>query len=96
MNKYLEKIAGLLSREDKQDLENTAGIMGIGTITGAVGNHINQHLGLGSEAAHAVKPKFFSKGNLAAAGVLGVLGGVGDYAALKMHRKIEKEQKERL
>ena len=96
MNPYLLKISKFLDEQDRSDLKNTAGIMGAGFVTGHVGNQLNERLGfMKSEAGHAGEGFFKSLGNkknLAAAGVLGIAGGVGDYAALKMHRRIEKSE----
>jgi hypothetical protein len=92
MNKYLNKVAQLLSHENKEDLKNTAGIMAMGTVMGGAANHLNQKLGLLGHAAEG--GKWFHGKNLAAAGVAGALGGVADFAALKMHRAMSHTSKE--
>ena len=92
MNKYLIKVAQLLSDENKADLKNTAGIMGMGTVAGGVANHVSQKLGFLGHAAEG--GKWHSKGNLAAAGIAGALGGVADFAALKLHRAMSPNNKD--
>lgn len=99
-NRYLEKIASFrnMDEQTKKDLSTTAKVMGAGTVAGAAGMGINRALGLTGEKA--VKPagsllariatgaKDFAKPkNLAAAGVLGLTGGVADYLAIKHSNK---------
>lgn len=93
MNKYLEKIAEM-SEDTKHDLTTTAKVMGAGTVAGGIGmgiNHAIDNFGkstiksavpLGqrilSGAKNAAKPH-----NLRSMAVLGAVGGIGDYLAIK-------------
>lgn len=91
MNKYLEKIAEFLSTQTKDDLKNTAGIMGLGTVMAGVGGLANRKLGLEEGATKGLLSKLSPKAKLlTAAGTLGALGGIGDFAALKAHRALSK------
>lgn len=73
MNKYLSKVAKLLSTETKKEVANTATIGAAGAVTGALTNRI-LHPG--------------SKSNLKAGIIGGGLGLLGDYAAVKLNKHI--------
>jgi hypothetical protein len=93
MNKYLEKIAGM-SRDTKHDLATTAKVMGAGTIAGGIGmgiNHAIDNAGetivkstspLGQRVLSATKTAM-KPHNLRSMAVLGAVGGIGDYLAIK-------------
>lgn len=87
-NKYLEKVAELFTKETRDDLKNTAGIMAAGTVMGGAANHLNQKLGLMGKAVQG--GRWYHPRSLAAAGVAGALGGVADFTALRFHRATSK------
>ena len=74
MNKYLQKVALTLSKDNKKEISNTATIGAAGAVTGAISNRILH----GAKAGSGMK----------AALVGGGLGLVGDYAAVKLNKHI--------